>query len=200
MEDGAEMAIQLIVMIVFGIVCATVASGRGRSPVGWFFIGFLFSCLGLIVLLVIPDLKVEAARHERLRGENRKLRERLRKDRQIADARHEESQRRLHVHDKALGMDTAPELANPEVPKERISAAPPPPVPPAADSTATHDFEASEWYYAEGADRLGPVNFGELRRLWREGTVGATTLVWRESMDDWSALGAIPDLEEALRA
>ena len=47
---------------VFGLICAVIASGRGRNAVGWFFLGLIFNCIALIVLLLIPDLNDEADR------------------------------------------------------------------------------------------------------------------------------------------
>ena len=65
MDEMDELVIQLIVQLtiglVFGIVCAVLAPKRGRSAVGWFFFGFFFNCIGIIVLMLIPDLKVEAS-------------------------------------------------------------------------------------------------------------------------------------------
>lgn len=41
------------VWILFGVVCAVVASGKGRSGVGWFFLGLLLGPIGLILSLVV---------------------------------------------------------------------------------------------------------------------------------------------------
>ncbi len=102
----SELAIQVIVMAVFGVICAAVASGRGRSGVAWFFVGFLFVCLGLVVLLALPDVKKEEERHKRQAQENRRLREQIKKERQVADGRHGGVERRLRAHDVALDLDT----------------------------------------------------------------------------------------------
>ena len=58
----ADPAVSIILQIVFGGICAVVANGRGRSGVAWFLIGFLLGCIGLIILLVIPDLRLEQER------------------------------------------------------------------------------------------------------------------------------------------
>ncbi len=44
----------IIVGLIAGGITAALASGKNRSPVGWFFIGFLFPLLGLILVLVLP--------------------------------------------------------------------------------------------------------------------------------------------------
>lgn len=38
------------------MICAVLAERKGRGPVGWFVMGFLFSFLTLILLLVLSDL------------------------------------------------------------------------------------------------------------------------------------------------
>lgn len=37
--------------------CAIVASNKGRSGAGWFFIGLLFSVIAFIIILVLPSVK-----------------------------------------------------------------------------------------------------------------------------------------------
>src|SRR5262245_27480292 len=108
------LLVNLIVAVTMGTVCALIANSRGRSAVGWFFIGMLPGVLcifggflGLILVLVLPDLKVQQERERRLADENRRLRERLRKDRIVADQRHAEISRRVVAHDVALGVDTS---------------------------------------------------------------------------------------------
>lgn len=45
----------LIVSVLFGIAALVLAVKKGRSPL-WFFAGFMFSVLGVLVVLVLPDL------------------------------------------------------------------------------------------------------------------------------------------------
>lgn len=118
------MALQLIIMAVFGALCALLANNKGRSAVGWFILGFLFPLLGLILVLVLPDLKKQQVREARLRDENRRLRERMLKDRQVADQRYDQINRRVGAHDRVLGVDTggadpAPQLADRQQPEGR---------------------------------------------------------------------------------
>jgi len=56
--------ITLIVMVIFGILCAYIANSKGRSAVGWLFIGFLLGLIGLIILLSVTDLKEEKKKKE----------------------------------------------------------------------------------------------------------------------------------------
>lgn len=167
----SEIVINLGFGVVFGIVCAILASGRGRSPVGWFFLGLFFSCIALIMVLLLPDLKVEEERQRRHQLETRRLREQLAKERQVADQRHHQVERRLGAHDQALGLDTgeAPQLGN---------AAPPPPLP-----------DGTMWFYARGKERMGPVSTETIRHLLQAKAIDAQTLVWCEGMPDWTAAG-----------
>ena len=188
--DGVTL--QLIIMVVFGGVCASIAQNRGRSAVGWFFIGVLFGCFGLIVLLVLPNLKIEQERTDRLRSENRRLRERMRKDRVVADQRHASTQQRLGVHDTALGVDTSRAVGAPEDTGHLSEGDRPPPPP--LQKPKPH------WYYAAGARELGPITDAEFRALWRDGTLDRDSLVWRKEMSQWKAIADIRGLEGRLNA
>ena len=175
-----QIVIQVVVSAVFGTICAIMAPGRGRSAVGWFFIGFVVNCVGLIILLLIPDLKIEAEKERRHREETRRLREQLKKERQVADARHEAHDARLGVHDRALGLDTsAPLLEN---------APAPPPLPSAANPPRD-----TLWHYAFDGQRRGPVPANELREMWLDQRIPDATLVWCEGMRDWRPIGEVGD-------
>jgi hypothetical protein len=189
------LAVQIVVMLALGVACALIANTRGRSPVGWFFIGFLAGCIGLILVLVLPDLKVQEERERRLADENRRLRERLRKDRMVADERHGEISRRLGAHDVALGVDTggAPVAALPtDAPSAPAPSTASPPNP------ASAELRGSSWFWAHGTNRQGPVDFGALQGLWREGRLTTETLVWRKGMSQWSPVRDVPLLADEL--
>lgn len=51
------MAFLIGLWITMAVICAIIASSRGRSPVGWFFIGFLLSFFGIILVAVLPSKK-----------------------------------------------------------------------------------------------------------------------------------------------
>lgn len=174
MLADAEVIAQLSIWVVFGLICALVANGRGRNPVGWFFIGAFLACFGLILLLVLPDLKLQEQKERQRELETRRLREQLLKERQVADHRHGNVERRLGAHDQALGLDTAatPALGNGQ-------GAVPPQLP-----------NQSQWFYARGKERLGPVSAETIRHLLQAGAIQRQTLVWSEGMPDWIALDA----------
>jgi hypothetical protein len=172
----------LVFALVMAMICAAVANSRGRSALGWFFIGFFFGIFSLIVLFVIPDLKELEAREERLRDENRRLREQVKSHRMVADQRHERQERRLTVHDRALGVDTgsAPQLTDGDGAPPQLDADPPP-LPRAALPATAGEFAAAAGAYAAGAQARGPVSFEDLRAL-RQGDVTPAALVWTPGM------------------
>lgn len=174
--------------LLFGIICALVASGRGRNGLGWFAFGFFANCIALVVLLVLPDLRVEDERQRHLEAQNRRLREQLKKDRNVADRRHVATQERLDVHDRNLNVDTSPLLAH-----EDVGVMPPP-------NDVRAGFERALWFYLVGQDQVGPVAFAELKRVWDEGQVASATYVWRDGMAEWEHVRDHPNLENALRA
>ncbi len=181
--------------IILGIICAIVADSRGRSAVGWFFIGCFLSCIGLIVLLVLPDLKVMERRDHDLHQENRRLREKIRRDRVLADSRHSETMRRIDVHDDVLQIDTAtPPLLELEGEVSQQDG----------DMNGQPDskFDNCSWWYADPkeARQVGPVTFDSLRQLWLDDSIGKKTLVWCEEFSDWEKIGDVWDLEERLDA
>lgn len=171
-----------------GIVCAVLAPGRGRSAIGWFFIGVVLNCLGIVLILLLPNLKLEEDKARRQKEETRRLREQLKKERQIADERHVTNRTRLDVHDKAIGIDTSADE------RRLIEAGMAPPPLPAPGDLPVQDEPG--WFYAVDGEQRGPVPLTRLRAMLRDGAVDGATLVWREGMQDWAP---IADTSEILR-
>lgn len=165
-----EPLVGLLGLVVCGGICAAIAAGRGRSAVAWFFIGFFLHCIGLVLVLVLPDLKLQEEQSRRQSLENRRLREQLAKERQVADQRHHHVERRLGAHDQALGVDTS------EAPQLGSASGTPPALP-----------DRTQWFYARGKERLGPVSTETLRHLLQARAIEPTTLVWSDGMPDWLA-------------
>lgn len=178
----AVLAIFAAIYGVFGIICAVMAPGRGRSAVGWFFIGVATQCLGIILLLLLPDLKLEEEKQRRRDEETRRLREQLKKERQVADERHDTHRTRLGVHDRALGVDTAnaaPPLLGGTAPPP-LPGMPPPP--------------ETMWFFAQGGQQFGPVPASRLRQLFVDQQLDGQALVWREGMAQWAPIGDVVHL------
>lgn len=159
--------------LLFAIICAVIAADRGRSALAWFFVGLFLSCIGLILVLVVPNLKEERERQEMADLENRRLREQLNKERHVADQRHSQVERRLVEHDEALGVDTS-------TPPEITAATPP------AQLT-----NADQWFYARDGERQGPVSPETIRHLLQADAIDADSLVWSQGMQDWAPLRTV---------
>jgi hypothetical protein len=55
--SGIKGIFYLIGGIIAAIICAVIAGTKGRNPIGWGILGFFFSILTLIVVIVIPSKK-----------------------------------------------------------------------------------------------------------------------------------------------
>lgn len=53
----------LLVWLAFAVCCGLVAGAKGRSSLGWFILGMLFSIFALIVIAVIPSVMREPRGH-----------------------------------------------------------------------------------------------------------------------------------------
>ncbi|HIE1101074.1 MULTISPECIES: RDD family protein [Stenotrophomonas] len=51
----------------------------------------------------------------------------------------------------------------------------------------------TEWYYAEGQQRQGPLPVEEIRQRFQRGQLSLDSLVWREGMAQWAALRQVVD-------
>ena len=106
MGDGGELLVQLLIMAIFGGISAAIASSKGRNTVGWFFIGFFFGCIGLIIILCLSNLLEDQARWDAQAVEQRRLREQLRQEQLKNETFRQHTAARLDVHDRTLGIDT----------------------------------------------------------------------------------------------
>lgn len=186
--------------IISGVICAAIASGRGRSGVGWFFIGFVFGCLPIIILLCLPDLKKEQAKFARINAENRRLKESVKKERMVADSRHRAANLRLTAHDRALNLDTSPmsqigEGQAPDQPRQIGSTSmQPPPIPPSSSPGAA----APRWFYVHDGVQVGPSDLEGLLSAYEAGIIFDDTLVWRSGMDGWDVIADVPEISDLL--
>jgi len=96
----------LVIFAIIGIICAAIAHYKGRSIIGWFFIGFFFPVVGLIVILVVSNLKEAKAKEVHMEMEQRRLSEQLRQERIKSEQLRKYTQARLDVHDQELKIDT----------------------------------------------------------------------------------------------
>ncbi|QDU83581.1 hypothetical protein Pla163_06800 [Planctomycetes bacterium Pla163] len=161
--------------LLFAILCAVFASSKGRSALGWFFVGLFLSFVGLIILAVLPDLKEDEKRQQALKNRQSHLKEQVRQERQRREAFEGHTLARLDAHDRHAGIDTR--------------AGAPPPLP------AAHvQIEEARWYFEQGGESRGPITESELRDKFEDGELGRGTLVWCEGMEDWAPARSVAGL------
>lgn len=181
--SGASVAI----LLLFAVAVAVIAYSRGRNPLGWFVLGFFLGCVGLVLVLVLPDLNELRRKEEADRREKERLREQLSQERMKNQAFRGHVSERLDQHDRALGVDTRSGAPQAELP-------PAPPSPPLSSIS----LPQTGWYLAAvGGQPDGPHDLQTVAARLRAGQWNAGTLVWHASMTDWKALRDTP-LEELL--
>ncbi len=181
----------LLVYLAFGGITAAIASSKGRNPVAWFFIGVLFACIAIIILLCLPNLKEMKAKEERLEEENRRIREQVRQEQTRLEAFRQQTNSRLDRHDQVLQLDTAPKADSP------LGLGANPGVPPSLPNVGQDD-QRPVWFYVKGADRCGPVSLSALRALVAGGEINADTLYWRNGLPDWQPGRNVSELRAIL--
>ena len=180
-----------------GGAVAAIAHGKGRSPVGWFFVGFFFGVIGLIVVLVSSNLNQEKYLRARQDEENRRLREQLRQERVKHETLREYTMRRLDAHDDVLGVDTrslqalptentpaylpAAEVATPQGVSPEPAPAPPP--------------RSNAWYFEQNGETRGPISPETVQSMLAGGQISGTTLLWADHLPDWRPAALIPDFQ-----
>jgi GYF domain 2 len=190
--------IGIIILVITGTICAAVASGKGRNPVGWFFIGFFCPLIGLILVCVISNRKEEQAHRFTIEQENRRLREQIRQEQIKSEAFRTHTQRRLDAHDQKLGLDTRPDdrVLDGSVPVAGMLDSSNPPLANAVSSQPAVEPEANQpgWYYAIDGQTYGPVAPTKMVQLLQVKAVPWSALVWIEGMADWAPAERVPQL------
>ena len=187
------MALGLIIGVICGIICALAARSKGRSEIGWFFVGFFFGIFGLIAVLVVSNLKEVEEKFAHSEMEQRRLREQLRQEQLKTEQFRKYAQVRLDAHDRELDIDTR--HIGPLFEQADVQ-----PILPDAQQSAEEilhvgtDPKAKGWYYQQQRNAIGPVSFVEVRNLIQRGTIDAATRVWHKSLIDWTPAAEVADL------
>jgi len=193
MDAGGQLVLTLLIYVAFGAVTATVAHHKGRNTIGWFFIGFLFTCIGLVIILCLSNLNEERAKWEWAENEQRRLREQLKQERLKNAVFQGHVRARLDVHDTALDMDTRQLTA-----QEQGAAAEALSPPQASEFPDPATFSRVEWF-AQLDDRASDqLTFAQLKGLYRSGNIKESNLVWTSGMKDWKPISDVPGLLEEL--
>lgn len=53
---------------------------------------------------------------------------------------------------------------------------------------------ATQWYYVQGSERIGPIDQQELEGLFNQGTLGSDSYVWRKGFENWQHLKNVEEL------
>ena len=185
----------LIIRVIFGLIAASIASRKGRSSIGWFFGGFFFGLIGIIIVAVASDKTQERSIRRHADLERRRLREQLMQERMKNEAFRAHAANRLDTHDRMLGTRTRSPLAlhggvvdrlsfDASEPAMEIGApapSPPPPAPPQATET--------QWYVALQGQTRGPVAETRLREWLVSGKLKGDTPIMPVGGDRWCAAG-----------
>jgi len=197
--------IQLVLLTVFGVVASVIANSKGRSTVGWFFGGFFLGVVGVVIVAVLPNLKVQREKEARIERENRRLRERLRQEQVKSESFRRHTTARLDVHDEQLGLDTRsldalPESGQPPLQLAGDSEADElSQLAAARDGTPPPPAGSRDWYYERNGEVHGPLRESHLADLFATRQLAASTLVWTEDLGDWTEARAIGRLQPHLR-
>ena len=175
-------------MAICGAITAAIAHGRGRNAAGWFVIGFLTFCIGIILVLVLPDLNLERQREADARDAWRRQREPI-----APEGRHGYAQPAAAPYDAPdpqdapLGADGFVQpLAGHAAQEARFGR------PGAEPDPEPQGSMVKEWFYERGGESRGPVSEAAIRIGLQKGKIDGTTLVWREGMANWQALMEVP--------
>lgn len=168
--------LQLVIMLIGGAISAFIAHSKGRNVVGWFFFGFLLPLIGIIVALVVSDLKEEERHRAHAQAERRRLKEQLRQEQIKNESFQRHATHRLDSHDQVLRIDTrrAAGLDGGGAPPVLSRGVPPPLA-----------GEPLAWHYAARGEPLGPVTESELRDMLESGELATSTLVWKDGFPTW---------------
>jgi hypothetical protein len=184
----------LFILCTVGGICSAIANSKGRSAVGWFFIGFFFGLIGIIVIACLSNLKEEKAHRKHVESSNRRLREQLQQERVKSQAFQQHTLGRLDSHDNQLGLDT-------RTPTNQIGYEPEPmeflshlendnngsaTSPALADGPPPRQAPSSQaWYHEKHGQTIGPISQTEILELFRSGGLNPSTLVWTEQLGEW---------------
>lgn len=199
MEEGV-----VLLWLAFCVGVGALASSRGRNPVVWFLLAVLISpLLAGIIVLVMKDEKHEKLRsraiHRQRLQDRRRIQEEREERRQLEEERRQERMQAQQMHaalisrlsDQPRQADYSQAPTPRSIPAVTGTAAAPPPLP--------EELNAPAWYVVLDGQKLGPLSIGQLAQLAKEKRIKKDTRVWGAGMAQWSTIGQVPGLLEAIR-
>lgn len=195
----------LIIAAILGIICALIAHGKGRSAIGWFFIGFFLGLIGLILSIVMPNLKEQREKEEQMKMEQKRLEEQLRQERIKNERFQQYANRRLDAHDQTLDMDTKQLNGEASWRIMRMVEGQQAGSPGGAlDVSDVHAAESNGvnnpdvlsehgvgWYYRDRQENRGPMTLRQIRQYIAAGIIQRSTYVWHQTFPNWMPAGEI---------
>ncbi len=219
------LAINLIICLICGGIAAAIASGKGRSVVGWFFGGFFLGLIGIVIVACLANLNAQRDYRRQVEQSNHRLREQLRQERMKGEAFRQHSTSRLDAHDQALGTDTrslGPMLgAEPktaqltgESPEDALGRLAGDAQNPRAvrvgqlsgPDSQGEQFEqnidggqqALSWYFADAGQSYGPVSAVKIVDMLHQKSLNPDSLLWAEGMADWQSVREVAIFRDAV--
>lgn len=171
----------LIVGLIFAVICAVIASGKGRNVIGWFFLGFFFGIFALIAACIASDVQAREQKETELAHENRRLQEQVLQERIKSERFQQQAQHRLDTHDSLLNVDTRSSASLPDHNQAIAGVSTPPPVP----DNPEDSIYAQGWYYQQGESAVGPFDLHTMIAYLQQGSIPFTTNVWHERLEIW---------------
>ncbi|MFO7821134.1 MAG: DUF4339 domain-containing protein [Lentisphaeria bacterium] len=189
----------LMIGIICGIISAIVANSKGRSAVGWFFLGFFFGFIGLIIICCLSDLNAQRAKEQNAERERRRLREQLKQERMKNSTFRQHVHKRLDQHDNALGVNTkstgavtASVAAQPALlgnsPQKEVET----------QGVDTGRAGPEGWHVYVDQQQHGPLTQYQIESRIANGELAAGSLIWRPGMDRWYPITEIKQFQRML--
>ncbi len=191
----------LLFYIIPGVIAGAIASHKGRNVAGWFFGGFFFHIVGIVIVTALPNLNEQKAQREHMEKENRRLKERLKQEQVKSEAFRRHAISRLDAHDTHLGLDTKQTYPLLGVSEDsdplRIEDADD------GELSTVEDNDGArtrKWHYQWNGEEHGPIAEKDLLDKFSTGQLNGATLVWNEDLSTWTRAEDIPLLKGKLAA
>jgi len=195
----------LIILPIIGIICALIAHSKGRNPVGWFFIGFFFGFVGLIIALVVSNVKDRQEKDKQMEMQQRRLQEQLRQERLKNEQFRKHAQSRLDVHDEKLDIDTrllgnemniTPlQITDQNTTPDNIQTIDVQNLNANLNNVSPDDKMENGWFYNDGSKNIGPITFKEIQDQIYLKQIYPDTYVWHNTFTDWTFASNIANLK-----